>query len=408
MMIPSRAVVRLGLLSGQAGEVGQLRQRDVHAKRPRGAAPALDSRAEVGVERARLEHLEVEELRVDRPRDRARLDLGPVPECDAGDAAAFHAHRDHFGANADLDAAGARLLRHRLADCAHAAQRVSPGAALAVHFAERVVQKHVGRAGRIGAREMPDLGVEAERRLEGIGLEPPVEELARAFRDDLPQVALRAARKEGELPAQREGAQAAAPARAQIGRRLEDEAAQRVGSGFDGAVVVRQAPGVASREARELLLGVRGRRTELEISPVRERQEIRERPLDDLQAVIREPQVADHLRIEQAHRVRGGGIAETRREFLGDGRAADDRAALQHPDTEAGACQITRADQAVMTAADDDDVVGHGASGASRCGRRRDCRRSWQMSSQDGRRAARRARAPGCRGPSRTTRNRRS
>ena len=53
---------------------------------------------------------------------------------------------------------------------------------------------------------MPDLGVEAERRLDGIALEPPVEELARAFCRELPQVALGAARQEREPTAQGEGA----------------------------------------------------------------------------------------------------------------------------------------------------------------------------------------------------------
>ena len=92
---------------------------------------------------------------------------------------------------------------------------------------------------------------------------------------------------------------------------------------LDGAVVLGQALGVALGEARELLLRVGGRRAELEVLSVGQRQEVGERALDDLQAVLGEPQVADHLGIEEAHRVGGGGVAEARREFLGDRRAAD-------------------------------------------------------------------------------------
>src|SRR5439155_22161641 len=138
-----------------------------------------------------------------------------------GGMAAFYPHGEHFGSGGDLHAACARFLRDRFAHRAHAAERVSPGSALAVYFAESVVQQHVGGAGRVRAREVPDLRVESEHRLDRVALEPPVEELARALRDDLPQIALRAARKERKLPAERERTQAAAPAHAEVGRCLE-------------------------------------------------------------------------------------------------------------------------------------------------------------------------------------------
>src|SRR5262245_37311778 len=97
---------------------------------------------------------------------------------------------------------------------------MSPGAALAVHFPESMVQQHVGRAGRVRACEVADLGVEAEDCFDGVTLEPPVEQLARAPRHDLPKVALRAAREERELAAQGERAKAAAPVEAEVGRGL--------------------------------------------------------------------------------------------------------------------------------------------------------------------------------------------
>src|SRR2546430_163890 len=100
---------------------------------------------------------------------------------------------------------------------------VSP--ALAVDFAEGMVQQHVGGAGRVRAREVPDLRIESEHRLDRVALEPPVEQVARALRHDLPQIALRGAGKAGESSAQAEPLQPVAPASSEVGRRLEDEIA---------------------------------------------------------------------------------------------------------------------------------------------------------------------------------------
>src|SRR5207344_2432889 len=52
---------------------------------------------------------------------------------------------------------------------------------------------------------------------------------------------------------------------------------------------------------------------------------------------------------------------ETGEHFLGDGRAADQRAALEHEHLTAGAREVRRGDQAVVAAADHDRVVAWGA-----------------------------------------------
>ena len=63
-----------------------------------------------------------------------------------------------------FDAARGAALRHRLRDRPHAADRVAPDAALAVHLAEGVVEEHVGGAGRVGALVGADDAVEAVER----------------------------------------------------------------------------------------------------------------------------------------------------------------------------------------------------------------------------------------------------
>ena len=115
----------------------------------------------------------------------------------AGDLAAVGQH-DRAGPHPrhrrialDLDAQAPRLGGQRFADRAHAADGMAPGAALAVHFAEAVVQQHVGRARMVGAGVVADHRVEAERRLDRLGLEPVLQPLGRAAREQPEQVALR-------------------------------------------------------------------------------------------------------------------------------------------------------------------------------------------------------------------------
>ena len=74
----------------------------------------------------------------------------------------------------ESDSESARLGGHGLRDRAHAAHRMSPDAGLAVHFAEHMVQQHIGAARRVRARVVADHGVETVQRLHGVALEPVV------------------------------------------------------------------------------------------------------------------------------------------------------------------------------------------------------------------------------------------
>src|SRR6266581_1306130 len=100
-----RAVVRLGVLPGRAGKIRELGERDVHAKRARSALPALDSRAEFGVERLRLDQAQVEQLRIDSCGDGARVDLAAVCEGHAGRAPRLYPHGDDLRPGGDFHAA---------------------------------------------------------------------------------------------------------------------------------------------------------------------------------------------------------------------------------------------------------------------------------------------------------------
>ncbi len=79
--------------------------------------------------------------------------------------------------------------------------------------------------------------------------------------------------------------------------------------------------------------------------------------------MLRQLQLADDLRAEQADDVREDREPEAREQLLRDGRAAEDVALLQDERLHPGAGQVGRADQAVVAATDDDRVVrlGQGA-----------------------------------------------
>ncbi len=152
--------------------------------------------------------------------------------------------------------------------------------------------------------------------------------------------------------------------RRHIGRRLKRERAQNVGHALEPRLVGVEPLGVAGGEFCDF--GLRAPRRDFQIAPVGQGQEIRQRALDDAEAVAMKIEVADDLRVQERDGVGGDGIAEAGMEFLGDRRAADLRPALEHRDLEAGHGEIGRGDKAVVTAADDDDVRHQDRGGRSR------------------------------------------
>ena len=77
----------------------------------------------------------------------------------------------------------------------------------------------------------------------------------------------------------------------------------------------------------------------------------------NLQAVLFQLHVADDVGTNGAGGVRQRGAAEAGMKFVGDGGAADLRPALEDERLESGFGEIEGGDQAVVAAADDDDVA---------------------------------------------------
>ncbi len=90
------------------------------------------------------------------------------------------------------------------------------------------------------------------------------------------------------------------------------------------------------------------------------------------EAVLRQLEVVDDVRPEEAEGVRERREPEARSELLGDRRPADDVAPLEDERPQAGLGEVGPVDEAVVAAADDDRVVAPVARrGRLRCGRLR-------------------------------------
>ena len=95
-----------------------------------------------------------------------------------------------------------------------------------------------------------------------------------------------------------------------------------------------------------------------EIAAIILRQEVRDRPLDDLEPPLGQPHIGNDLGLQQGDRIAGDGIAEAGVKFFGHRRAAHDLAAFKHQDLLARPREVKSAGQAIMPAADDHGIIG--------------------------------------------------
>ena len=145
----------------------------------------------------------------------------------------------------------------------------------------------------------------------------------------------------------------------QIGRRIENDAAQHVGEAAHLGLPDRITRGVSGAEFRDLAFGpaFAGEK----VTPVRQRQEILRAAFDDAQSVFVQFQVADDFRLQQTDSVSRGRIAEAGVKFLRHRSSADHASPFQHAHAQAGHAEIGRARQPVVAGSDYDDIeIGHG------------------------------------------------
>ncbi len=197
-----------------------------------------------------------------------------------------------------------------------------------------MVQQHVRRARRRRRRVVADDAVEGEGAFDDVALEPAVEKIRGAAREQVEQRALVIEAEPRQAPPKHAALDELGDAATGIGRRRQHEIAQNVRGALEHGVVLRQTLGVAHRELRDRRLPFGEAAAHQQIARVIDRPEIRRRPLDDPQPVLGELEIGDHFRIEQAHRIGGDRIAETGVKLLRHRRAANDIVLLEHDDIE--------------------------------------------------------------------------
>jgi hypothetical protein len=156
-----------------------------------------------------------------------------------------------------------------------------------------------------------------------------------------------------------QAAQTLGRTRERLGRGLEKQRSEQPDHGTELAREARVGRGIARRmgaDRGEPLARFAG---QFQPRPFDRRHEIVERPRHDAQTVPGERQLANNARLEQADGIARGRIAKARMKFLGNGRAADLLLALDDANRQTGTGRIARADEAVVTAADDDQVELH-------------------------------------------------
>ncbi len=300
-------------------------------------------------------------MRIDVGDDGPRPHRGAVRQHDTSGAATLYDDLPHRGVHVDADAMPGRGSGHRLGNCPHAADGMAPHALLAVGLTEDVVQQHIGGSWRVGTCEIADDRIEAEHGLDGFGLEPAVKHVASRFAEQ-PQrrgeaVGLPQPFADGGEPAQFARCVRQA-AEFQVGRRLQNEAAQHRRDALDLGLVGAIARRIAGAELRDLPLGAAFPHEQM--ASVGQRQEVLDAAVNDAQPVLVEPQVADDFRLQQTYRVGCDRVAEAGMELLGNGRAADHAAPLQYAHPQAGHAEIGGAGEAVVASSDDDGVeIGH-------------------------------------------------
>ena len=283
--------------------------------------------------------------------------LAAVPERDAGRAAVLRDDVVDRRLELDLDPERGRGTSEDLGEPAIALLVERPRPELAVVLAEQVVEQHEPGALRVRPDPRADDRGRGHVALEDVRLEVVVEEVRRRAGEQPDRVVEDLPVQLPEARAQRGQAdQLLGVVAPEVGRRLVH---QRLDGLEDlGDVVVERVVRVrvVLRVPRDLLVVLAVVLPEEQVVAVLLRAEGR-RHQDRHEAVLHELELVDDVRAEQAQGVRERREPEARAELLGDRRAADIAAPLEHERAQAGLREVRRVRHPVVACADDDRVV---------------------------------------------------
>ena len=180
-----RTGVVLGLTATRVRrEVGQLGQSQVDLHYATAGLPVLDVVDEVVGQFVARDLVQECGTGMQGGDHQRCVDLVAVVECDALNAAVAHQHFRYASLGADLGAEAAGRPGDRLRHRTHTALGITPASHLAVaDVTDGVVRHDVGGAGLIGAGPRPDHAVDRQRALDLRRLEPVVEQVGDAHRE---------------------------------------------------------------------------------------------------------------------------------------------------------------------------------------------------------------------------------
>ena len=296
--------------------------------------------------------------------DRAGGDLLAALELDAGDAVALERDALDRARRADRGAGRARGRRQRLADRAHAARR-DREPVVARRLSAHAVQQREHGIVRARAEIRAEHGVEGERALERRRLEDLLEHVVDVDARDAQELAHVVAAEEPDAEAELRRAHQVGAIAAAEPRRLAVVLLGEDPREFQHPrVVVGEALAVRVRDRARLELAVLDHEVFAGLGE-RDGLEPRLRPLEPVRGEL---EVARDARIEEVGQVRAAGDLVALGELARDRGPADLGGGFEHDDFAPGACEVSRADEAVVAAADDDDAiaVSHPASPPAR------------------------------------------
>ena len=212
----------------------------------------------------------------------------------------------HLGVGADLGAERFGAAADRVAHRAHAALLEPPAAEVAVaDVADRVVEHDVGGAGLVGAGPRADHAVDREHRLDRVGLEPVVQQVGDAHREQARDVGDAALTPRPRIfhAVWACAAGHRASCDPTCGGTLQQQRTQHVGDALHPRLPLREGVGVLLRELRDrvvALLRVVG--VDGDGAPVGEGLEVRTERRDVV-AVPLQVELADDRRRHQRHHV---------------------------------------------------------------------------------------------------------
>ena len=250
-------VMVLELLAGLRLEVRQLADRDVDLDDAAPRLPALDVPHEIRRELVPVDQVEERDLRVDAADHDRGAELLTVVEDDADGASVADDDLLHAGPRADLAPERLGGRPDRAADAAHPALLEPPGAEVAVaDVPDRVMEHHVGGARLVRTGPRPDHAVHREHALDGIGLEPVVEQIGDAHREQAGDVAHAPFAELAHLPRDLDRRQQIHRMhRADVRGDAQHQRAEHVGNALEPGLPLRHRVRVALRELGDRVVG---------------------------------------------------------------------------------------------------------------------------------------------------------